>query len=51
MGGHPTGHISAYREMHSLDGDREDVTATFLLIGSEGEFPVEPFQLKISSTW
>ena len=51
MGGHPTGHISAYREMHSLDGDREDVTATSLLFGGEGGFPVEPFQLKVPSAW
>ena len=37
---------SAYGEMHSLDGDIEDVTTTFLLIVSEGAFSVEPFQLK-----
>ena len=50
MGGHPTRHTSAYGETHSPDDDGEDVTTTFLLIGSKGEFSVEPFQLKSSST-
>ena len=50
MGGHPAWHISAYGEMHSLDGDEEEVTTTSLVFGGEGKFPVEPFQFKISST-
>ena len=50
MGGHPAGHTLAYGEMHSPDDDDEDITATFLLIGSKGVFSVEPFQLKSSST-
>ena len=50
MGGHTIGYIVVYGEMHSPDGDREDVIATSLLFGGEGEFPVEPFQLKVSST-
>ena len=37
--------------MHSPDGDEEVVTTTSLLIESEGEFSVEPFQLKVQSTW
>ena len=33
LGGHPTRHISAYREMHSLDDDGQEVLTTSLLIG------------------
>ena len=51
MGGHPAGYISACGEMNSLDDDKGDVTATFLLIGSDGSFSIEPFQLKDHITW
>ena len=50
MGGHPVGYISAYGEMHSPDDDDEDVTTTFLFIGSKGALSVEPFQLNVHST-
>ena len=51
MGGHLVGYISAFGEMHSPNGDREDVTATSLLIGGEGELSVDSFQLNDQSTW
>ena len=50
LGGHPTGCISAYGDMHSLYDDGEVVTTTSLLIESEGELSVEPFQLNDQST-
>ena len=50
MGGHPEGHILAYGDMHSLDGDGEVVTTTSLIIESEGELSVEPFKLNDQST-
>ena len=50
MGGHLAGYKSENGEMHRLDGDGEVGTATSLLIESEGEFPVDSFQLKDQST-
>ena len=38
--------MSAYGEMHGLDGDIEGVTTTSLLFGGEGEFLVEPFKTR-----
>ena len=50
MGWHAVGNLSAYGEMNRTNDDGEDVTATFLLIGSKGAFLVGPFQLNGQST-
>ena len=50
MGGHPRRCISAYGEMISPDDDGEVVTTTSLLIESERELSIEPFQLNDQST-
>ena len=44
------GYHHIWRDMHSRDDDGEVVTTTSLLIESEGELSVEPFQLNDQST-
>ena len=51
LGGHSSRDTLAYGEMHIPEDEEKEGIPTSLLIGSKGGFPVEPFQLKVSSTW